>query len=616
MRLFVAIVLGLLCCLSLSAQTDGDRVLVTAVRSPALANQFGGTVSTITAEDIARHQYKNLSDALKSVAGVYLSTSGGVGSQSSLFIRGAESDHVLVLIDGIEVTDPASSNTFRFEQFQLAGVERIEILRGTHSAQHGSEAMGGIINIVTQGVEDRPRMLAHIEGGSWDTYSGGLQLAARYQQFDFSVSASHFNSEGESHTSRDLKLNGRADNDGYENTDYKLNIGWALNQAFRLDGYYGRSDTPKSEYDSAIYDETDALVSFENDQCYNSRISDHSALKLAGEQGIWEGYWQLSKYRSQFKNHRCAPSYSRGERDKLEWHNDFQLNSFVRASIGAETEKERIKSSSAGKRQHARNYAIYTEASIVPSDGVILNASVRNDDPDDFDSQRSHRVSAVYISDDKRWRLHGGYGTGFKAPSLGDRFGSYGNPDLEVEKNDSWEVGLSTTVGAAMKIGGVYFANSIRDLIECDFSTGDCVLTNIGKASIEGVELFADTPLNDSMRLRADYTLLTARDDQHENLLRRPKQKATLTWTWEPHAMYSVSARVHYVGQKADLTRDTFARTKKGGYTLVHLTARRQLNDQIGLHVSVDNLLDKDYEPTDGYQGNGLGLRLGLNWQG
>ena len=141
-----------------------EKLTVTATRNPIPVSQFGGTVSIISADDIERYQYQDITAALQGIPGIYLPSSGGYGSQSSLFIRGTESDHVVVLIDGVEVTDPASQR-FSFEHLPLHNIERIEILRGPHSAQYGSEALGGIINIITQKAQDEPQISAKINGG-------------------------------------------------------------------------------------------------------------------------------------------------------------------------------------------------------------------------------------------------------------------------------------------------------------------------------------------------------------------------------------------------------------------------------------------------------------------
>ena len=578
-----------------------EKLTVTATRNPIPVSQFGGTVSIISADDIERYQYQDITAVLQGIPGIYLSSSGGYGSQSSLFIRGTESDHVVVLIDGVEVTDPASQR-FSFEHLPLHNIERIEILRGPHSAQYGSEALGGIINIITQKAQDEPQISAKINGGSFDSYNGAASISGKYRPFDFSVAANYFHTAGQSRTVRRLRQ-ARKDNDGYENRDFKLNAGIELNPKFRLDGYYGHINAD-SEYDPSI-------PPFESDDCRQSTKTERKAIKLSGQTGSWNGYWQATNYHGWSEDTPCSGlplSEQRSDRDKFEWHNRFQLNRMTQLSIGMETELEAF--SNAGQ-DSARNHALYAEAAVTPVAGMTITGSIRNDDPDDFDSEQSVRIAAAYETHDRRLRLRASYGTGFKAPSLFDRFDpDSGNPELSVEKSDSWEVGIEKELTSGLKIGTVYFENTIRDLIEYDLMANS--LTNTGKADIEGLEMFISTALNDAMQVRVDYTLMRAEDSEHHRLLRRPLRAATLHWEWQPHSLYSMAVRVNYTGRRADTRRDTFARVSKGGYTVANVSAQRRINDNVGMVLRIDNLLDKDYEPTDGYQGTNLGIYFGL----
>lgn len=587
------------------AQVFAETIVVTGTRIPMDVEDFGGAVTVITARDIELHQYRDITDALASVPGLHVAPSGGVGAQTSVFMRGAESNHVLVLIDGVEVVNPGSG-LFSLEHFQLNDVERIEVLRGPYSAQYGSEAIGGVINVVTRRGTGTPAAKARIESGSFETHSAIVNFSGQYGRSDFSLGSAWLQTAGQSFTPQRLRGGSAAERDGYDNLDIKASLGFDIDAASRIDLGFGyvAADTRFDGFGHPF--EVGALES----SLYERRYS----LNWSGEylRSSWQPSLQGSHYSGQF--HSTGGTRMHAARSKVEWRNDFSLSRSMKLVAGVETELEKV---SGERRDSARTRAFYLQAWFQPFERLSLSGGWRNDDPDDFGTASNWQLSASYALSEFGADLYASYGTAFKAPTLGDRFGFGGNADLDPERSHSWEVGgrqnLSASRGQFNVGWGVnYFDNEIRDLIAFDLV--DFQLKNIRSARIEGLESFISLDTAAGFGLRIDGTVMRAYDGERVRLPRRPLRKGTLEMRWLGSPKWKFSTQINYVGRQSDIRRDTFRRVDKGGYTLVDVTAGYELSKDFSLFLRADNLFDRDYEPVDGYAGRGIGVHAGVEF--
>ena len=268
-----------------------EVMVVTAKRLPTDTDNLSGSVSVITAEQIERKQYQVLSDALRDIPGLSAPPSGGIGAQTSVFIRGTESDHVLILIDGVEVTDPAAGNLYEFAQLSLNGVERIEVLRGNYSAEYGSEALGGVINIITRTPTEND-ISAQVETGSFDRQSATIDMDAVYKSLDFSLSGRYFDTDGESFTpdrtrqQPDCAIQSE-ERDGFRNSNVKVNAGLLLipetDTKLTMKSEYSQTDL---EYD---------LTNCEDPETEQSSYTKRTTFALSGDyfDGIWSPTWRI-----------------------------------------------------------------------------------------------------------------------------------------------------------------------------------------------------------------------------------------------------------------------------------------------------------------------------------
>lgn len=587
---------------------EAERLVITATRMPTPPARIAGGVTVITAADIARHQYRELSAALAGVPGLHVARTGVVGAQTSVFVRGAESDHVLVLVDGVEMTGP-SNDRFAFADFRLDRVERIEIVRGAHSAQYGSEAIGGVIHIITKRGTGKPSLRARTGAGSFGSEDIALEASGAAGALDWSANVSRFVTDGESHTPRRLRGGRRHERDAYKHAAVGLKAGWQITDAARLSLTHSYSDFD-AEYDSGAG---------ENPASARSGRERATSLRFDGDYfgGLWRPRWSLASFSRQETDREGAArtGHTDGRRFQAAWRNRFVLGPRFRLLAGAETGLEKLRVGGDFSRS-ARSRALHAQIEWTPADDLSFGAGWRNEDPDDFGSERSHNLSAVFAPF-AGLRFHAAFGTGFKAPSLSDRFRDFpafsffANPDLRPETSRSREAGFDWEAGG-VGVGAIWFRNRIRDLI--DTTPSGRTLTNRNRASIEGLESYLRWQMSDTFGLRVDYTLTSAKDGNRRRLLRRPLRKAGFDLSWRPRPGTSLNLQWNVNGPATDIGRITFSRVREGGYSTVNLAARHRLRDGVDLLVRAENLLDKRHEPVNGFAGTGASWYAGLSF--
>ena len=585
-----------LCSAPLNARTL-DEVVVVGDRQAYAMGHSGAAVSVISRQDIVRHAWRTVSEALVSVPGLHVSSSGGPGAQTSVFMRGAESNHVLVLMNGVEISDPAGDHLVAFANLPLDQVESIEIIRGPYSSRYGSEALGGVINIITRHGGQTDEASVQLEYGSRDDRRGRLSLSVGdpHGSAKYFGGLSYWRIGGESHTPSRLRMGDSAENDSYRNADFYVSASDRLSDREQWRFHFNHNRA-RSEYDAGAAP-------------YEARLSDYrnsrsARFELRGNyaDGLWRPGWQLSHYR---RDSRASAHRARGERFKMQWHNDLFAASGLQGAFGVETEIETIKGP---HRENRRSNALYAQLSLSPSPSLLLDWGWRLDDAEHFSSARSWHFSGRHTWQKTATQLRFAYGTAFRAPSLSENFASWGNPDLRPERSRSWELGLEQWLAAERAhLGLTYFNNRLRDLIAYDRG-----LFNIGHADIEGAEFFIALKPAANFDLRFDYTWLSSHDQSHQRLLRRPIRKGTFDLAWSSHD-YGLSLQLNHLGARDDISRSDFdTRTRSGGYTIAHVSAHHALNQTTRVFLRLSNILDKDYEPADGYQGESWAARLGF----
>ena len=595
-------------------------VVVSATRTPTPQDQVASSVTVITADDIEAKQLRSLPDALNDVPGLNVVQTGGPGGQTSVFMRGTNSNHTKILIDGIDVSDPSTSNgTYDLANLLLSDVARIEVLRGPQSGLYGSDAIGGVISITTQSGEGPLKMSASIEGGSFGTVNETGSARGSVDRFSYSFDVSHSHSDDTPVTPSVLlppgqKLNG----DGYDNTTLSTKLGAKVTDNFDV-GIVGRYTETTYDFtgdDFDVFPSVPAASQSEEDtrQIYTRGFAHLSLLDGRLDQTFGVAY---TENRTDNLSPGSPNDNTLGDRVKFDYLGTYKVIEGEVVSFGAEHYIDEILDSPISADTTTNAGFIQLQSSW--HDRLFNSASLRYDSNDRFGGNTTYRVAPEFVVTETGTTLKGSVGTGFKAPSLEDlfvsfpAFGFFANPNLKPETSLGWDAGFEQSFwDKRVQFGATYFHNDIDNLI--DTNAAGTTEINIDKATTYGVESFVAVKPTRTVTLRADYTYTVAQDDElHEELLRRPKHKASLNGTWQVTDAWSLASTLLHVGPWVDGNRSfSIPRLNASGYTTVNFNTSYDLNDTWSLFGRIDNAFDRQYQDPVGFQHPGIGAFAGV----
>ncbi|MBI4527310.1 MAG: TonB-dependent receptor [Deltaproteobacteria bacterium] len=614
--------------LSTAAEPEQDEtlapVVVTATRIETAQEQTTTSISVITAKDIEARQAETVLEVLRTVSGVDMVQAGSRGNATSVFIRGSESDDVLVLIDGVEVNS-TTLGSFDFAHLTTDNIERIEVVRGAGGTLYGSQAVGGVINILTKRGEAPPQLTFSAEGGNGHTHRQALTLRGGTGKLGYSLSAARFETQGFHRFNddyRNLATSARLD---YRLMDaslkgifhfVKTDLGLFNNNNFAsapdpnareaAERYLG-----KLEWEQRIFKEWDYRIS---GSIFKEHIKDSDDVDSC----VIFGFPCDSRTRDRFR-----PNINTGE-----FQTNYRIEDWSTTTFGVEY-KLRQASTSGGIERSVRNLGYYLQEQIHFLDRrLILVPGVRLDDNQSFGTAWTPSFSAAYLFKETGTKVKGGYAQGFKAPTLNELFfppafgcPAFGNPDLSPER--SWELNAGVEQGLLrdrFKIGATYFHREIRDLIEGRPIPGDpfgCFrAANVGRARFDGVEWNLNVRIFSSLSLNAQYTYLDW-DTEDGTLPRRPRHRGNVNLNYH-HENLEVNLFANIVGKRDDFDATTFADIQKPGYTRFDLAGSYRLPVRIALMKSmslfgkIENLWNKKYEEADGFRARPLNFMLGI----
>jgi vitamin B12 transporter len=595
-----------------------SAVLVTANRLPTALADVASSTTLVTAEDIARRQETTLADVLKDVPGLNLVQTGGPGGQASVFLRGTNSNHVKVLLDGIDVGDPSTpTGAFDFGQLLTADIARVEVLRGPQSGLYGSDAIGGVINVITKQGEGPPHLTAGLEGGSFGTFDQNAGVAGATGPFHYAADVAHVRSDSTPVTPPDLLGPGeKRIDDAYDNLTASTRLGYDLTQDLSLglvaryadtrlrftgdDFSTGFPDATRSETDSRQYEVRGA-----------GRLS-----SLGGrlDQTLGLAYSSTATTGASPDN---PTDYFSGDRFKADWQGAVKLAAGESLVLGAEHQRDEIRLPVSANSSIDSGYA-----ELVSNPAKDLNATValRYDANSGFGGQTTWRFAPTYLVEATGTKLKASVGTGFKAPTLSERFqdfaafGFFGNPDLKPETSTGYDVGFEQSLAqaAGLRFGATWYHNAIRNLIDDNASFTS--YANVGRAHTQGVESFVALKPVQAVSLRVDYTYTEAWDDiLNQELLRRPRSKWTFEARWQATRKLSLDLNLLSVSSWIDGNRQfTISRLTAPGYTTVDLGAGYDLTPGMTIYGRVTNLADERYQNPTGFLHPGRGVFAGV----
>lgn len=600
-----------------------DPIVLTANRTPTPAREVGSAVSIIEREELESRQARVVSDVLRSVPGAAVNRTGTIGNLTQLRLRGSEGNHTLVLIDGIEVNDPAAGSEFDFAHLLAQDIERIEVLRGPQSALYGSDAIGGVVNIVSRRGDGSPKLGASIERGTRDTWIGHASVGGGGERFDYFASIGGLRTDGFSSAA---EWRGNDERDGYRNGTAFTKLGFAPIDTLRFDlvGRYTDYRMRSDDFWGGV-GAIDADSSSKGEQMFG---------RLQATLDLFGGGWQniVGVARSEhdydyFAGNAKTSSYE-GTRTKADWQSTARLESEAllpathRLTFGLEYEEDEAVLASQWSN-FDRSYdqtGIVGEYQLGLFDDLFLAASVRHDWNDMFEDETTFRLTGAYHVAATGTKLRASYGTGIKNPTLFELYGytdTYrGNPELEAERARGWDIGFDQKLwDERIVLDASYFSQRITDLIT---GSGETSINMPGTSEIDGIELGLTLTPIDNLVLRAAYTWLDAKDNDGADLVRRPNHAASLNVSYTFLAdRANLNLGIVHNGEQKDWAFDEFFNRREvelDSYTLVNLAGSYRLLNNAELIARVENLLDEEYEEVFTYGGTGrmvfAGLRL------
>lgn len=603
-----------------TAEEAAEEIIVVATRTPQPAERVANSVSVITGEELRQSQATTVYDALRSVIGLDIVRMGGPGGVTSAFLRGTESKHTLVLIDGIEMNDPSTPNrAFDFNALTVDNVERIEILRGPQSVLYGSDAIGGVINIVTKKGKGKAQTSLTTEYGSFDSLREAATISGGNDFINYSAALSHSTTRGIS--SADSR-NGNKEKDGYENTTFSSRLGITPSERLSLDMFlrYSQANIDLDTFDFF----TSTLKDDPNNLLQNDRLHLRTQATLWAIPDVWEQVLGVSYGRTKRTNDDDPDvtfpwtrirSRFEGRTLKADWLHHFHFGDANILTAGLETEREKAESFydysgsvSLFGPEKARMNSFFLQDQINIADCFFTTLGVRRDRHQEFGSETTYRVASAYLIRDIGTKFKGSWATGFRAPTLSDLYDPFaGNRDLEAEKSKGWDLGVEQSLfDKRVNVGVTYFRNRIDDLLVYDFSTW--TMNNVGKAETHGFESSISYKPVAKLALWAQHTYTDAEDKTNNTkLLRRPEDKYQAGVRYRPTKNADVDLRLRYVGHRLDV-----GGVKLDSYTVVDLAVSRRIGSHCCVLARVENMFDRNYEEADGYGAPGIGIYGGL----
>ncbi|HWF00164.1 MAG TPA: TonB-dependent receptor [Caulobacteraceae bacterium] len=604
--------------------TSVQLLVVTPTRLATPIDAQASAVTLITAEQIEAQQWRTLPAALATAPGLNLTQTGGPGGLTSVFIRGLDSGHTKVLIDGVDAQDP-SVGGFDFGQQLTSGLARVEILRGPASSLYGSDALGGVVAIVTAPGSGPPRLSASLEGGSFDTLNETARLAGGGHRADYALDFAHFFAGATPVTPRSLLGPGEALHaDRYDNYTGALKADVTLSPwlGLGLVARYLMSDLRSTGEDFAVYPAgPDAVQTDQYERALFTRAEARvTSLGGALKNVVGVGYtFYHTTIQAPDESDGAGlppPVIDDGDRLRGDWQGTLSLWGRADLVAGADVQRDRLIASPIDA-QDARQGG-FVELQAHPGDGFNIAGSVRDDHDDRFGGVVTWRVAPAWTLPVTGTILRATYGTGFKAPTLQQLFVNYpqfmfsAKADLQPERSRGWDVGFEQPLGPA-RFGATWFHNAVRDLIDdnADFTS----YANLGRVTTYGLESFVAWRVSGALSLRADYTYTFTRNDlmQNQELLRRPKDKASLTAQWRPARRLSLAASWLYKGGWVDGSRDfSVTRLWAGPYAVANLSGAYALTTGVSVFARIENLFDRRYQDPVGFERPGIGVFGGV----
>lgn len=591
-----------------SVAGDSEEIVVVATGFEQPADETGQAISVIDRTRLDALQSVTVSDALRTLASVSIAERGPVGTQTSVFVRGGNSSHTLVLVDGVRVNDPSSPNAaFDFGSLLAGNAERIEVLRGPNSIIWGSQAIGGVVNIETAKPDGPLKLRASAEYGAYDTASGRITVSGSTGAIGYSIDGSYYRTDGYS------VFSGGDERDGGRQGAINARLTFALAENVELDlrGQYG--DT-RSQYDSAFSGGANSLAQADNTQWFA-----YAGLNVNLADDRFKSRLSFSRYDIDrvgtdpivfsFNNYVAT-----GIIERLEYRGAFDISEAVQIVAGAEHEQIRSSTSyevATPDRANDKVTGAYLQVSVQPAQGLTATGGLRHDDYSDYGGHTTLGGNIAYTPNDGQTVLRATYGEGFRAPTLTEGQPPYGNTALKPETAKNLDLGVEhSLLDGKITLSATWFQRRSTNLITFSFTSFQS--ENIGSVRTKGVELGLTMKPTSSLRFEANYARVDATNRTDPNagkrLPLRPMDSASVSADWATPFGLTLGATMWMVGDSFDNAANT---VQIDGYQRLDLRASLPISDTVELFGRVENVTDTQYETVAGYNTAGRSAYVG-----
>ena len=594
-----------------------DPVVVTATTVDTPAEQLGVALTVVTGEDFKTYHYSTLDDAFRNIPGVNVVQQGTYGKLSTLSIRGANANQVLILVDGVRVSSPTVGLT-DLSDISPDLIERIEVIRGPQSTLYGADAIGGVVNIITKKGTGPFSATVENMGGNYDTFHSRISLSGAYKIFNYALSGSHLESNGQSQN----------DNSNINAVNGRIGVSLPFDSSLAFVYRYNKSDTGVPV--KGVFPPPQPVVPIINP---NARQQTETTLmSLEGKTRPvewWESRARISRYTS---NQGFQDPVDPGvdfdfpfrfqvdvERREAEWLNSLFLGKWSTTTVGFGYRHE--EGDNKGVFRAARHVPwVLFEEQLRFFDRLFITGGFRIEDDSVFGQATTGQGSVLFVIKETGTRLRGSAGTGFRAPTFNDLFfPDFGNPDLLPERSQSWDVGVDQNLWQnRVRLKLSYFVTNLSDAITCCVPLPTAPFggpVNAGRARSKGVEAGGEVDILPNLVASFTYTY-TDTDNLSTNrpLARIPRNAGSAGLTWEPIPRLSLFAQVYVVSRQFDSYGDIY----NSGHTRVDAGGTYRIVNQLGwlqrleLVARAQNILNEKYAEVHGFPALGANFLIGL----
>ena len=593
-------------------------VVVTANRIEVPLDRVSSSVTLITADAIEKQQVSDVSELLRNVSGVDIVRTGSSGKLTSLFMRGTDSKHTLVMLDGVKLNDPLNGG-FDYTNLSTDNIKNIEIVRGGQSTLYGSEAIGGIINITTKKGFNDFKLSASVESGSFGTLKEWGNISGSTNLLNYSLSFSR------------LDTDGLFENDDFSRSTFSANIATEFNSATKLTftGRISDSDggTPGQRFLTFDPNARTANRVKAGSVLFNQKVSSkwHHKLIISRSEGDID--FDNSVVEGDLNPFGADSSELTSSISSIDWQNDYHINPYLVITSGVEWEERK------GKRESAftnfdnltNTRSIYLLNHIRFNDDFTVSIGVRSDDHSTFGSNTNYRLTSSYIlsnSPGNETKLRGSIGTGFRAPSINELFWPstifegteyfVGNVNLQPEESTGFDIAVEQSfIQNKFFLSLDYFENTFTSLI----SFGAMGYENIEEAASQGLEFRTRANLNNQLTASGNYTYLKTEDKSTgDPLLRRPKHSGGMNFSYSHKSSLQLNLGVTFVGERFDSDFSSFPAVYEfiPSHKTFRIASSYKLSENVRLNFKIENLLDEEYSEVAGYPSPGRAVYGGI----